>query len=385
MRILVFVKTFANPTLTFIYNEIHEMSKKHDVLVITNERRNEELFPFQNIREVSFSNENIFSKIKLKLQYNNVKWSFINTNFEKSISEIVENFKPDIIHTHFGFESWYFLFNFKNRFKTPIFISFHGFDASHKLNSWLYRQSVRNFFKREDINPIFVSNFMKKHVANKLGLQTMKGKILYYGTDIDFFKPDVVQNIKNDEIFFLQISSFTEKKGHEYTIKAFHKYLHSGSKSSIKSKMILAGDGSLRQAAIDLVEQLKIANKVSFPGIVTKFGARELMMQANIFVHHSITSLTVGDMEGIPNAIMEAMAMELPILSTFHSGIPELVENNSNGFLVEERDIEDYAIKMDLISNWSRVSKNREKVEMLFEKNIHQKSLENYYLEALNI
>lgn len=385
MRILVFVKTFANPTLTFIYSEILEMSKKHEVLVITNERRNEELFPFQNVKEVPFSTENIFSKIKLKLQYNNVPWSFKNSNFEKSISEMVENFKPDIIHTHFGFESWYFLYNFKNRLQIPIFISFHGFDASHKLNSWLYRQSVRKFFKRNDINPIFVSNFMKKHVADKLGLKTIKGKILYYGTDTEFFKPDTDRNIKNEEIIFLQISSFTEKKGHEYTIKAFHKYLQLGSKNSIKAKMILAGDGSLRQSAIDLVEQLKISDKVSFPGIVTKFGARELMMEANIFVHHSITSLTVGDMEGIPNAIMEAMAMELPILSTFHSGIPELVENNLNGYLVEERDIEDYSNKMDLISNWSKLPINREKVEMFFEKNTHQKSLENYYLEALNI
>ena len=385
MRILVFVKTFANPTLTFIYSEILEMSKKHEVLVVTNERRNEELFPFQNVKEVPFSNENIFSKIKLKLQYNNVPWSFKNSSFEKSISEIVENFKPDVIHTHFGFESWYFLYNFKNRIQIPIFISFHGFDASHKLNSWFYRKSVRKFFKRNDINPIFVSNFMKKHVAGKLGLKTIKGKILYYGTDTEFFKPDTDRNIKNEEIIFLQISSFTEKKGHEYTIKAFHKYLRSRSKTSIKAKMILAGDGFLRQSAIDLVEQLKIADTVSFPGIVTKFGAREFMMEANIFVHHSITSLTVGDMEGIPNAIMEAMAMELPILSTFHSGIPELVENNLSGYLVEERDIEDYANKMELISNWSRVPINRKKVEMFFEKNTHQKSLENYYLEALNI
>jgi glycosyltransferase involved in cell wall biosynthesis len=226
---------------------------------------------------------------------------------------------------------------------------------------------------------------MKKHVADKLGLKKIKGKILYYGTDTEFFKPDTDRNIKNEEIIFLQISSFTEKKGHEYTIKAFHKYLQLGSKNSIKAKMILAGDGSLRQSAIYLVEQLKISDKVSFPGIVTKFGARELMMEANIFVHHSITSLTVGDMEGIPNAIMEAMAMELPILSTFHSGIPELVENNLNGYLVEERDIEDFSNKMDLISNWSKLPINREKVEMFFEKNTHQKSLENYYLEALNI
>ena len=67
---------------------------------------------------------------------------------------------------------------------------------------------------------------MKKHVGKMLQLDNMKGKILYYGTDTDFFKRK--GNIqKSDNITFLQISSFTEKKGHEFTIQSFYKYLKS--------------------------------------------------------------------------------------------------------------------------------------------------------------
>lgn len=382
MKILIFVKTFANPTLTFIYSEIFELSKIHEVLVVTHERKNADIFPFKNVVEIPNIQDSVFSKIKLKLQYNDLPFSFINIKFRKSLSVIVNDFNPDIIHTHFGFESWHFLYNFENKQRIPIFISFHGFDASHKLNSWLYRNSVKSFFKRKDINPIFVSNFMKKHVGKMLQLDNIKGKILYYGTDTDFFKrKDNIQ--KSDNITFLQISSFTEKKGHEFTIQAFYKYLKSGTLNSIKSKLILAGEGTLRLQTMNLVRDLGIEPHVSFPGIVTKHGAKELMMQANVFVHHSVTSSTVGDMEGIPNAIMEAMAMELPILSTYHSGIPELVENEINGFLVKERDIEGYASRMESIANWNILPINREKVNLLFEKHAHRNALERYYLEAL--
>ena len=60
------------------------------------------------------------------------------------------------------------------------------------------------------------------------------------------------------------------------------------------------------------------------------------MTQADGFILHSVTAED-GDMEGIPVALMEAMAQGLPVVTTRHSGIPELVEHEVTGFLVEER------------------------------------------------
>jgi colanic acid/amylovoran biosynthesis glycosyltransferase len=59
-------------------------------------------------------------------------------------------------------------------------------------------------------------------------------------------------------------------------------------------------------------------------------------------VHHSITAKD-GDTEGIPTVIMEAMATGLPVVSTWHAGIPELVEDGVSGRLVKERDEEAYS------------------------------------------
>lgn len=379
MKILVFVKTFANPTLTFIYNEITELSKHAEVLVVTCERKNEDLFPFTNVIEIPFFEDTLLSKIQKKFQFADFEFAFKNATFSKKLNNVIAEFNPDIVHTHFGFESWFFLENILLQ-NTPIFISFHGFDASHKLNSSRYRETLKTIFAKPNITPIFVSNFMLNNVETKLGISIAKAKTLYYGTDIKIFRRDNYE--ENDRIIFLQVSSFVEKKGHKYTIEAFADFLKQ-KPPILKVKLILAGTGPLHQTMKQLTHDLGIEQYVEFPSVVDRFQAKELMNKANVFIHHSVTSLAEGDMEGIPNAIMEAMAMELPILSTVHSGIPELVEDGVNGLLAHERDVEIYAKNMLKIVSWKPMAINRTKIESLFEKEKHAYVLLKYYQEAI--
>lgn len=382
MKILIFVREFASSTLTFIYNEVAELAKDHEVKVITCERKNEHLFPFENVIEIPFQNNKRVLKYQTKLQYLDLKWAFKSFFFKKRVNAVIDEFKPDVIHTHFGFESWLFLENYL-RYDIPIFISFHGFDASHKLNSKRYKEALKFYLGRSEVTPIFVSKFMKLHVERSVGQQFDNAKILYYGTNTDFFKRSDYQQ-SDDKFTFLQVSSFSEKKGHEFTVKAFSELIRKKGSSTPKIKLILAGEGLLRKYIQSLVEDLGVSEYVEFPGLVNRQQAKELMNIADAFVHHSVTSASVGDMEGIPNAIMEAMAMELPILSTFHSGIPELVEDKVNGFLVDERDIDTYADKMEEIISWRYLPVNREKVAKLFEKTTHAKQLVDFYEEAIN-
>ena len=123
---------------------------------------------------------------------------------------------------------------------------------------------------------------------------------------------------------------------------------------------------------------------VEFTGWVNHDQAIDLLNRADVFVHHSITAS--GATEGIPNSLMEAMAMQLPVISTNHAGIPELVENGVNGYLVEEKDTETYSERMIEIMSWPRrLQKNREKIEIEFEYSVHMKKLVNYYQEILEI
>jgi colanic acid/amylovoran biosynthesis glycosyltransferase len=379
MKILVFCETFAPPTLTFIYNEVNTLAQKNDVLILTTKRMNEHLFPFEKIVEVPFYQNNIEYRIRKTLRARDLEFGVKKSSFEKKIKSIVNDFQPDVIHCHFGYESWLFLLNFDQQ-KIPIFLHFHGFDASHKLTSLRYCKTLDKILERSDVTPIFVSNFMHKNVEKHLNRKIENWKLLYYGTDCDFFTRIKKQPDKNPFVF-LQISSFTEKKGHEFTVKAFKKLIES--KPDFNCKMIFGGDGTLRKEIEMLVQELDIQHLVEFKGTVNRQEAKDLMENAHCFLHHSVTSYPIGDMEGIPNAIMEAMSMQLPILSTFHSGIPELVENGKHGFLVAERDIDDYAAKMRAILSWNYLPENREKVIQGFEKQQHGKLLENYYEEKI--
>jgi len=71
--------------------------------------------------------------------------------------------------------------------------------------------------------------------------------------------------------------------------------------------------------------------------------------------------------------------MELPVISTHHAGIPELITDGLHGYLVEEKDIETYALRMHDILTWDKSIKNREKIEEEFEIGYHIDKLETFY------
>ena len=86
-----------------------------------------------------------------------------------------------------------------------------------------------------------------------------------------------------------------------------------------------------------------------------------------------------GDQEGIPNAIIEAMAMQLPILSSIHSGIPEAVDHGVNGLLCKENDIDTFAKHMKEIENYKLLSLNRERVIKQFSLCKHLEKINEVY------
>ena len=115
-----------------------------------------------------------------------------------------------------------------------------------------------------------------------------------------------------------------------------------------------------------------------FKGHLTQLEIIKELDKSDIFVHHSLTAAD-GDQEGIPNAILEAMSMQMPVLSTYHSGIPEAVVHNENGLLCGENDIEIYSRQMLEISNWQLTPINRTRIEEKFNIDLHIKELKSFY------
>lgn len=94
----------------------------------------------------------------------------------------------------------------------------------------------------------------------------------------------------------------------------------------------------MRDQLETLASQLKINNHVEFLGALDQDEIMKLYDNFHIFILTSITDRD-GNQEGIPVVLMEAQAKGLPVISTYHTGIPEAVLDNKSGFLVPEQDI----------------------------------------------
>ena len=107
----------------------------------------------------------------------------------------------------------------------------------------------------------------------------------------------------------------------------------------------MAGEGHLLNTCGNLVKYFKLDKNVTFVGIITSEEFQDYLKNSLAFVQHSITAAN-GDAEGTPVSILEAGAEGVPVISTKHAGIPDIVLDNITGFLVEEHDVEEMILKM---------------------------------------
>jgi len=109
--------------------------------------------------------------------------------------------------------------------------------------------------------------------------------------------------------------------------------------------LTIVGDGDLRKDIEALTLKPALEDRVHLTGALPHRKVMEHLEKAHILMAPSITTPS-NDQEGIPNVLKEAMATGLPVISTRHSGIPELVEDGVSGFLVPEKDAEALADRL---------------------------------------
>jgi glycosyltransferase involved in cell wall biosynthesis len=380
MRILVYVENFIVPTVLFIYNEIIQLAKTNEVLVLTTNRITEydKNFPFNNVVFIPFKTNRIVNKLNWILEKEDIVMNRKNKEFRKKFEKLLETFRPDIIHAHFGYEAIKLLDNLES-VNIPVFITFHGYDASELLHRKCYVKKLIFHFRRLNLTPLFVS-LHTMETLKKRNVPIENGRVLYCGIDTEYFKP-VKKTETSDKIVFIQVSHFGEKKGHIYTLRAFKKFLDSVVKKE-KFKLILAGGGVLLEYIKKSANDLGIQQFIEFTGWITHKDLYPLLQEADFFVHHSVTASN-GDEEGMPTTIMEAMAMELPVISTWHAGIPEVIDDGVNGYLVNEKDVDTFAKRMKDVLTWGRQPQNREKIQDKFSVEVHNNNLLKFYNEKL--
>jgi colanic acid/amylovoran biosynthesis glycosyltransferase len=377
-KILFYSDRFGGPTTTFIYNDLTRLSDKHEVKYLCTHINQKNTFAFDHIIEVPYLIDPVRRKIRWILEEKGLYLTFKNKPFAKKTNEVISAYKPDIIQCQFGYEALKLTDNLNaENIKIPIVINFLGYDASFQLKRNSYVRKLQELAKKDNIYATCNTTFLKHNLESK-NIFFKNNRVIYTGIRHDFFKRDHSKVHSETPYTFLQIAVQSERKGHKVSIEAFSKFLKKVKDPDNYFLDFAGGDENNYTAELQsLVKEMGLQEKIKFTGWIKAEEAKELMQNANCFIHHSRT--IEGKTEGIPTAVTEAMSMELPILATYHAGIPELVENGVNGYLVNENDVESYAQRMLDIISWKLLPINREKVIQKFTLDTRIKLFEDYY------
>jgi colanic acid/amylovoran biosynthesis glycosyltransferase len=217
---------------------------------------------------------------------------------------------------------------------------FHGFDAYKKSTLDLYSSHYRRLLPQ--MHSVFVVSKAMQRCVLELGAPAEKIRLVNYGVDTNFFKP-APQRAKSKTC--IAIGRFVDKKAPILTLLAFKRV----AQEFADARLVMGGEGELRESTGRAAVALGLEEKVEFPGILRRDDVLRHFQQAAIFVQHSVVpecGAYAGDSEGTPVALLEAMSCGLPVVSTRHGGIPDAVEHGAQGLLVKEGDVSSMAAAM---------------------------------------
>ena len=286
----------------------------------------------------------------------------------------------DIVHCQFGtlgpFAVW---LSQISQTKCKLVTSIRGYDVTLFMKK--HPEAYRALFDKGDLF-VPVCEFLKELLV-ELGCEEKKIVVHYSGIDCSKFNYVQKHRVLGEPVKVLTIARLVEKKGVAFAIEAVSRLLSKGE----QIEYTVVGDGVLRESLQRLIEDMGIERQVRLVGSKTHEEVKMLLEESHVLIAPSLTADS-GDQEGIPNVIKEAMATGLPVISTLHSGIPELVTDGVSGLLVPERDAASIA---DALANLIRHpdvceemgQAGRKQVEQKFDTNSLSKKLEGLYLELM--
>ncbi|HOG45136.1 MAG TPA: glycosyltransferase [Anaerolineae bacterium] len=283
-----------------------------------------------------------------------------------------------LIHAQFGTEAPYGL-ALKARTHLPLVTSFLGYDVSAlpRRKPHVYRR----LFAEGDLFLACSEATRKQLLA--LGCPDERLRVHHLGVDVQRIPYRERQAAPDGAVNLLLVGRMVQKKGIPYALQAFatvHRYQR-------RATLTVIGDGPERPAVEAQVRELGLGAAVRLLGAQPHEVVLAEMERAHIYLQPSITAAN-GDAEGIPVGLMEAMASGLPVVATWHAGLPELVADGQSGFLVSERNSHALAERLRHLvehqERWSAIGRaGRAIVEERFNLQRQAAALEGLYDDVL--
>ncbi len=251
---------------------------------------------------------------------------------ERSLVRLLQSRRIDVVLAQYGFIGVN-LMDACREAGIPLVVHFHGFDAHRADMTKMHWEKYRELGQNA---AAFIA--VSLHMRDALIAQEFPAEKIHvrpYGVDCSRIS---AADFTSNPLQFSSVGRFVDKKAPYLTLLAFAQVC----KKLQQAKLVMAGDGPLKETCMNIVSALGIADCVEFLGACSHEKVLETMAGSRAFVQHSLCPLvgdTKGDCEGTPVAILEASASGLPVISTRHAGIQEAVIDGKTGLLSAERDV----------------------------------------------
>lgn len=372
MKIAFFVRSFPKVSETFILSQIGGLlGAGHDVTIFATDDPEEETV-HDKVNEFGMLERCIYTDppdTYLEGSIRAAQCLFKRPSIYKTVYHAVRNDRPDLTianlkayidhdldtydayHAHFGpvGKSWSFIpqLSQKSNNDAPFIVSYYGYDASTVLET--DPDFYSDLFNTVDRMTV-LSDDMKEKIVSVGG---DPDKITYnpLGIDTEFF--EFHERTPEKPVRILIVARLVEKKGIIYAVDAVAQL-----SETVDVSVTVIGDGPERQAIESRIREHGIEDSFSLVGVKSLSEVRKALHESHVFLMPCITDSN-GGTSPTPTILLQAQATGIPVVSTYHSGIPRIVDDSNSALLVPERDADALASALETIvtnpESWSEM------------------------------
>lgn len=245
------------------------------------------------------------------------------------IRDIIRKYKPVIVHSNLSSVLYMLLPICISGIKTKHLLTVHS--MGYRIFSGLRFKLIRFCFKHRLVVPVAICDTVKQSVMDSYSLKESAVECVYNGVDTNRFTKTHKQE-RSDYLTFVSVGTLYPIKNQQLLINAFALVI----REYPIARLVLVGDGELRDELQKLVEKLGLMASVNFVG--NQSDVLPYLNEADVYCASSVV-------EGLPISVLEAMSCSLPIITTPAGGVVDIVKDGINGYITEQNH-EDYSKKM---------------------------------------
>ena len=262
----------------------------------------------------------------------------VGASFVAMIRQILRS-RPDVIHAHWLLPNGVPALVAAALFRIPLVISMHGSDVSMAERNALFRAVARLIFRFCAAATACSGDLYRRALA--LGADPQTTSVLPYGVTADAFNPGLSNRewvferygVPTNVPLLVAVGRFVYKKGFGVLIQA----LATIRQRHPETRLILAGYGDLHEEYVQIARAADIADAVILPGQVSRDDVALLIASADVYCVPSVHDES-GNVDGLPNALLEGMSAGCAIVASAIAGIPDVLTDGVDALLVPPAD-----------------------------------------------